>query len=407
MITPMVGKTLSHYTILAKLGAGGMGEVYRARDEKLGREVAIKILPSELRSDKEKLQRFVREAKAASTLKHPNTASIFELGEAEGQEFIAMELVDGMTLDDLIKERIPPAVEIADLGIQIAGALQEAHSAGIVHRDVKPANIMVNARGQVKVLDFGLAKISQTTFAHPPEVSKLETASGTILGTVHYISPEQALGKEIDGRSDLFSLGIVLYQLATGRLPFEGENTIQMLDSILHSKPQPPSLLNPKLPLSLERVILRCLEKDPARRFGSAADLIAELDSAKSNLKTTSMSRQIALSLATKRWPKFAAAALLLACVIGLGVLFLGHPPSGDPMIHSIAILPFANTAHDPETEYLSDGITEGIIDRLSQLPNLKVLARGTVFTYKGKQVDPRKAGKELDVDALVTGTVL
>jgi len=403
----MIGKKLSHYTILGPLGAGGMGEVYRARDEKLGREVAIKILPVEVRSDEEKLRRFVREAKAASTLKHPNTASIFELGQADGVDFIVMELVDGETLDAMIKKSVSDATKIAELGIQIAGALEEAHSAGIVHRDIKPSNIMVNSRGQAKILDFGLAKIADPVFSDSelPESSKMKTASGTIIGTIHYISPEQALGKQIDGRSDLFSLGIVLYQLATGRLPFEGHNMVQMLDSILHSRPIPSGQFNPGLPASLDRIIMRCLEKDPARRYASATEVIQALQFVKNN-QTLPITKQIADTLALRPGGKL---LLILSVVVIIIGLFLHRflTTSDQQIIKSIAVLPFANQGSVPDSDYISDGITEGIIDRLSRLPNLKVMARGTVFTYKGKLSDPRKVGRELNVDALVTGSVL
>ncbi len=399
----MVGKTLSHYTILSRLGAGGMGEVYLAHDDTLDRNVALKILPTDVAADGERMRRFVQEAKAVSAISHFNVAGIHELGQADGVHFIVMELVEGRTLDDTLKDRTLTFEQIADIGIQIADALIEAHSKGVIHRDLKPANIMITSRGYVKVLDFGLAKIQRTgTALESLETGELATHTGVVLGTLHYVSPEQAYGKHVDGRSDIFSLGVVLYQMCTNRFPFLGENAVQMIDSILHADPEPPAELNPDLPDELQQIILKCLQKVPENRYQTAEELQTDLRNFLRVSGAMSLSGPMRLAVPRYGW-LHAGVLALVAIVILLGYLALRR--SGDS-IGAIAILPFSNASPDQNAEYLSDGITESIINSLSQVPKLKVLARNTVFTYKGKDVDLKKIAKELNVEAIVTGTI-
>ncbi len=398
----MVGKTLSHYSILSRLGAGGMGEVYLAHDDTLDRNVALKILPTDVAADGERMRRFIQEAKAVSAISHFNVAGIHELGQAEGVHFIVMELVEGRTLDETLKERTLTFDQIADIGIQIADALIEAHSKGVIHRDLKPANIMITSRGYVKVLDFGLAKIQRTGALESLETGELATHTGVVLGTLHYLSPEQAYGKHVDARSDIFSLGVVLYQMCTNRFPFLGDNAVQMIDNILHSDPEPPASLNPELPDELQHIIVKCLQKSAENRYQTAEELQRDLR----NFQRVSGSLSISgpVRLAVPRYGLMHAGVLaLIAVALFIGYLALRHP---DDSIGAIAVLPFSNANPDPNTEYLSDGITESIINSLSQLPKLKVLARNTVFTYKGKDVDLKKVGRELNVEAIVTGTI-
>jgi serine/threonine protein kinase len=263
------------YKLVSLLGRGGMGEVYRALDSRLDRTVALKILPADVAEDPDRKKRFVIEAQAASRLSHPNVATIYDIGETDGIAFIAMEYVEGETLEGRMKRRRLSPIEIRTILRQIAEALDEAHSKGITHRDIKPANLMITARGEVKVLDFGLAKISPHTVS--PDVTSMQTLPGLLMGTVEYMSPEQALGRGVDCRTDIFSLGIVLYQMATGQSPFASISVGETIDRILHGEPEPISVLNPGIPQDLEVVIQRCLEKDRERRFQSARDLLADL----------------------------------------------------------------------------------------------------------------------------------
>src|SRR5215470_12385586 len=279
----MVGQSLGSYQILLRLGAGGMGEVYQARDARLERTVALKILPAEVAADAERMRRFVREAKAASALNHPHVATIYEIGEVDGVNFIAMEYVEGQTLAARINGHTLRASEIIEIGSQIADALDEAHGKGITHRDIKPANVMITPRGQVKVLDFGLAKIARP--AAQPIVTDTSTMTktepGLVVGTVPYMSPEQALGREVDHRSDVFSLGVTLYEMATGRLPFSAMNTSETLDRILHAQPEAMARFNYDAPAELERIVRKCLEKERERRYQSAKELLVDLQNLK------------------------------------------------------------------------------------------------------------------------------
>ena len=378
-----------------------MGEVYLAQDSSLDRTVALKILPPEVAADPERTARFILEAKTASALDHANVAHIYEIAEANGIHFIAMQYVEGETLNTQIQDRPLPNNEIIDIAIQIADALDEAHAKGIVHRDIKPANIMINSRRHVKILDFGLARYREKD----AQKASVKTEPGTVLGTIQYMSPEQALGKNVDARSDIFSLGVVLYQMATTKTPFPGETTTEILRALLDHPPEAVARFNYSIPGELERIILKCLEKDPDSRYQSARDLLVDLK----NLRRDSQSGKITgRQPVTPRRSLWHRRSLITAAVIlfAMSAIFVSIRARRAQTIHSLAVLPFLNASNDPNSEYLSDGITDSTINTLSQLPKLKVLARSTVFTYKGKEVDPRQLGRDLSVDAVITGSV-
>ena len=329
-----LGKSISHYQIISLLGQGGMGEVYRARDLKLDRTVALKILPADVATDAERLRRFVSEAKAASALNHPHVATIYEIGEADGVRFIAMEYVEGQTLAAKINGAPLAINEIVEIGSQIADALDEAHSKGITHRDIKPANVMLTPREQVKVLDFGLAKITQPQSIDSNVSTLAKTKSGVVMGTVPYMSPEQALGRDVDYRSDIFSLGVVLYEMATGRLPFAGSSTSDTLDRILHAQPDAMARFNYDVPVELERIVRKCLEKERERRYQSARELLVDLKNLKRESAATLLPAVETVPVAkAKRFPRNAILAVSLLLLAGIGLAYFMLRPASLPKI--------------------------------------------------------------------------
>jgi serine/threonine protein kinase/Flp pilus assembly protein TadD len=391
----MIGSSISHYRILEKLGQGGMGVVYKAEDTTLGRAVAIKLLPPDVTRDRQRLERFEREARAAAALNHPNVCTIFEIGRHEGDPFIAMEFLEGRTLSELIGARGRhhrlPLETVIDLAVQIADALAAAHAKGIVHRDIKARNVLVTPRGEAKVLDFGLAKLvgpvggwasgsrdgADATYAAAVTAEPL-TSPGEAVGTVAYMSPEQARGDTLDHRTDLFSFGALLYEMCAGRLPFEGNTSGAIFAAILHETPSPLTQLNSVIPAELERIVGKALEKDRRLRYQTALDLLADLERLKRDLGSRSNPlRQESGTAGT----------------------------TGNE-VDAIAVLPFENVSGDPDAEYLSDGITENLINTLAQLERLRVLARSSVFRYKGRIGDAQQIGRELKAKAVLTGRV-
>jgi len=416
----MIGKTVSHYRIEDRLGVGGMGVVYRALDLKLGRNVALKFLPPEMVRDHQSLERFQREARAASALNHANICTIHEIDESDGHPFIVMEYLEGHSLKQMITGKPLNNLQILDIAIQITEALDAAHESGIIHRDLKPGNIFITRRGQAKVLDFGLAKLMET----PPQAvdekgsdslptlaeTRDLTSRGVALGTVAYMSPEQARGEELDQRSDLFSLGAVFYEMATGRLAFGFGTTAVVFEAILNRTPVPAARVNPELLPDLGWITAKLLEKDRRLRYQAAAELRADLKRVKRDTESAGVPTLVAPPESLRRRKMFVVAAVVclalgLVALVGrkLWSQLLG---GSSDRIHSIAVLPFSNAGSDSNVEYLSDGVTQGIISSLSRLPELRVMARSTVFSYKGRDVSAQKAGQELQVDAVLLGKI-
>jgi len=432
-VTLNAGTKLGRYEIRSKIGEGGMGEVYLAQDTKLDRKVALKILPADVAAHSDRMKRFVQEAKAASALNHPNIITIHEIDETDSGHFIATEFIDGETLREHMRSASMKLSKVLDVAVQIASALGAAHATGIVHRDIKPENVMLRRDGIVKVLDFGLAKLAERTSPDLVDTeaatrANVKTEPGVVMGTAIYMSPEQARGLPVDRRTDIFSLAVLIYEMVAGRLPFEGSNTNEILASILSDKEPPPLARYANgLPAELERIVTKALRKNKDERYQNIKDLLLDLKSLRERLtlaaeleRSAPPSERVPEGSALDTRPassveylvggikqhKLGLALTGLVLAVAATVYFAYFARRAGP-IDSIAVLPLVNTSNDPNTEYLSDGITESIISNLSQLPQLKVMARSTVFVFKGQQVDPQDVGHKLGVRAVMVGRLL
>lgn len=446
------GKTIGHYQIISLLGIGGMGEVYLAQDTRLGRRVALKVLAPQLREQQEQLRRLEQEARAASALNHPNILTIYETGEADNVHFIAAEYVGGESLRESIGRGVFAVPQALDIAIQIVAALEAAHRAGIVHRDVKPENIILRKDGLIKLLDFGIAKLSQTTIEPLDEDAQtqqvMRTSPGVVVGTVSYMSPEQVRGQTVDTRTDEWSFGVTLYEMLTGLLPFEGETLSDNIAEILKTEPEPPTQLNAEIPSELQRIILKTLRKDPEERYQNIKSLLIDLrdlrevlevqskvqrtrtrdgsdlssmrsETSQAQMQSSSTRATFVEEPSTVSQPvkgiethrRRIFLGLTISVVVGLVALNFGYQRAfngtNTAAINSVAVMPFVNQNGTASSEYLEDGLTDSLIISLSRLPQLRVMARATMFRYKGRAVDPQTVGKEVGVRAVLAGTIL
>jgi eukaryotic-like serine/threonine-protein kinase len=412
----MVGRQLASYTIVSSLGSGGMGHVYLAHDARLGRDVALKLLPAASTGQPDRVRRFLQEAKAASALNHPNIITIYEIGEVDGQHFIAAEHIDGRTLRQRMLAARMTLPEILDVGTQVASALAAAHDAQIVHRDIKPENVMVRPDGYVKVLDFGLAKLTEPRpdddGADALTVASNNTYPGVVLGTVGYMSPEQARGLPVDARTDIFSLGVMLYEMVAGSAPFQGGTATDVLAAILNNEPPALSSRAPGVPDEMQRIISKALRKNRDERYQTIKDLLLDLKSLNDAVgrvaKPSDSGTQVRAGTRAVGFGRYKTAAIAALAVLATaaGAAVYSFRPFGRPSNASLAVLPFTNVGADANTEYLADGIPESISDTLSQLPDLKVMSRTSVFSFKGREVNPQEVGRALGVRAVLTGRV-
>jgi len=425
----VAGRMVGHYRLERALGAGGMGEVYLAIDDQTDRRVALKLLPDYFNDDSQRVHRFQQEARAVLALNHPNIVTIYEVGNADGVSFIASELIEGETLRQVLDQRKLSVCEAIELTTQIANALVAAHAAGVVHRDIKPENIMLRPDGYVKVLDFGVAKLNgpnQSLAANPNT-----TSPGMLIGTARYMSPEQARGLEVDGRTDLWSLGVVLYEMLSGQVAFAGSTPSDCIAAILEREPAPLHSLAPKLPAELNWNLRKLLRKDREERYQTARELLGDLRELQKDFEVQTRldhtpsrtneypsssslgpraSRSLSYFAHFKRY-KWVGAGIMSVALL-LVIAAARHPPANTGPIDSLAVLPFVNVGGDPNSEYLADGITESLINGLSQLPNMNVIARNSVFRYKAADArngvpDPQQVAKELNVKAVLIGRVI
>ena len=437
----VVGSRLGHYEIRSQLGAGGMGQVYLAQDLNLGRPVAIKVLRFEFTQDERRVRRFQQEARAASALNHPNILTIHEIGTHNSTYFIASEYIEGRTLREYMSGMQIKITEVLDVATQVASALAAAHAAGVVHRDIKPENMMLRRDHIVKVLDFGLAKLSEREITDTEAPTLLNTDEGVVMGTARYMSPEQVRGVGVDARTDVWSLAVVIHEMLTGRVPFAGETSNEVMAAVLEREPQPLLSRGEEIPFELKRIVLKGLRKDCEQRYQTIKDMLVDLKSLKQELtfdaiKRSTQSQEAVEATKTSNEPIAAkqkkSTPPLTAYLASLGksfklggaiAMFLAFaaiayfgffrrdsapsPATGRAAINSIAVLPFVNASNSPEAEYLSDGISESLINSLSQLPQLKVIARSSSFKFRGKEVNPQEVAKTLGVEAILTGRLI
>jgi serine/threonine protein kinase len=400
----MIGQTISHYKILEKLGGGGMGVVYKAEDTKLKRLVALKFLPPDLTRDDEAKERFVHEAQAASALDHPNICTIHEIGETEDRQlFICMAYYEGETLKKKVSSNQLSVDSVIEIAIQIAQGLAKAHEKGIVHRDIKPANLFLTNDGILKILDFGLAKLAGVTRL---------TKSGTTLGTVAYMSPEQMQGEEVDHRTDIWALGVVMYEMLTGKLPFKGEYEQAVMYSILNEKPEPITTTRLDVPADLEKIVNKCLEKKTSERYKLVEETLTDLKSLKKEIEFRTVKKWLIRTkfLLKKRLYFYSGIFALLLSLIGIGFYFQRDAEEKGEAVPSetfrIAVLPLVNISPDPQDEYFADGMTEELISTLSKISGLRVIARTSVMQYKGTNKSIAEIGHALKVGTILEGSV-